>query len=133
MPNIKPGLGNAASYQVSGKPFATGSLDATTPVQIDFPSVTRWVQITNTDNAAVKVGFSLNGVNGTNYFDVPQGTTGPMELKVTQLFLSGGGADATSVAAGLTFISNAMIDNPSVSSGSATATYYNWSGSAGVG
>tara|TARA_R110002020_G_scaffold82416_2_gene204044 strand:+ start:2669 stop:2893 length:225 start_codon:yes stop_codon:yes gene_type:complete len=71
--------------------------------------------------------------DGTNYLDVGIGTHGPFEVKLTQLHLSGGAASATSVMAGLTFINNNMINNPALSSGSAGAQYYNWSGSAGVG
>ena len=43
------GLGSVGSYQVSGKPFATGSLTApasgSTPIKVEFPTVTRWVKI----------------------------------------------------------------------------------------
>ena len=85
-----PGLGNVASYQVSGKPFATGSIRAPafsgstahgaaingfgTPVKVEFPSVTRWVKImpvsgsSSTSVTHLRVGFSEEGVKNDNYF-----------------------------------------------------------------
>ena len=111
-----PGLGSVGSYQVSGKPFAT----TVTTSKITFPSVTRWVKIINNHNADTKVGFSANGVAGSNYFTVKQSTTTePMEIKVTELHFSVTNS-AIEVVAGLTGIANENINN-------------NWSGSAGVG
>jgi len=64
-----PGLNFTAEYQRSGIPFVTSSLsqevNATTPVRISFPRVTRWVEIVpfNNDAAAyLKCGFTSNGV-----------------------------------------------------------------------
>jgi len=127
----KVGLGNVGSYQVSGKPWASGSLDATRGLKLEFPTVTRWVQVNN-GATALNVGFSASGVgNNTNYLTVPANSTlGPVELKVTELHLSGGTADAVSVMAGLTFIPVESINNTGVSTISPNA---NWSGSAGVG
>jgi len=139
MSYYRAGLGNAASYQVSGKPFATGSVNidtesasGTDPFVISFPSVTRWVNIRNHDAATdhnVFVAFSRKGLpsqGGTNYFKIPDaGATTPnspdfrLELKVTELWLEGTSAE-TDVIAGLTGISVDQIEN-------------NWSGSAGVG
>ena len=71
--NYKVGLQKVGSYQVSGKPFASGSIDASTAVSIAFPSVTRWVQVINNDDKACRVGFSTDGVTehgGVNFFTV---------------------------------------------------------------
>ena len=141
MPNFgyKAGLQNVGSYQVSGRPFATGSIDCLTParsapVAIQFPKVTRWVVIANDGGTDLRVGFSQNGVSGSspaqafpNYFLlVPDGTiTQPLELKLTELWLSG--SNNVSVMAGLTYIEVNAVNNAQVSpSGS------NWSGSVGV-
>ena len=49
------GLGNVGSYQVAGKPFVSGGINALEnqsdrAVKISFPSVTRWIYIINHDN-----------------------------------------------------------------------------------
>ena len=123
--NYKPGLGNAASFQVSGMPYVKGGLNASTNPVIEFPSVTSWVVVTNKGPFDCKVGFSAFGVAGTNYLTIPSGSTSPrLEVKVTELHL-GGGATDVDVMAGLTYITNEQINNFSISpSGS------NWSGSA---
>ena len=126
-----PGLGNVGSYQVSGKPFVSGGINvgaaAGDLVQIDFPSVTRWIVITNHDTTNdVKVSFSENGLSTNNYFTVNSDTgdytntmTQRLELKVTKLYLNGNSANVD-VIAGLTGItSGSILDN--------------WSGSSGVG
>jgi len=131
--NYKPGLGNAASYQVSGIPYVKGPIEnaasgaaGVTP-SIKFPLVTRWVKITNTDAATTELlcGFSQNGVQQlTNVFVVPGGQTLHLELKVTELYYTGS-VSAFGVVAGLTGIETNNIDNPAVS-----PLGTNWSGSA---
>ena len=123
----RPGLGNSASFQVSGKPFVKGSLDASTNPVIVFPSVTSWIVVANNTNAVCRVGFSALGGAGNNYLSVPSGSITPrLEVKVTELYL-GGAATDVDVMAGLTYITNEQINNASVSpSGS------NWSGSVGA-
>ena len=136
--NYKPGLGNVGSYQVSGIPFATGSLVApissSAPLEVTFPYVTQWVQIIpHNDSGAkldLKVGFSENGVSGsgTNYFRVHSRNTDTyspvLNLKVTSLFFQSDDGSSTiefDVVAGLTSIETKNI-RP-----------VNWSGSVGVG
>ena len=123
------GLNHVGAYQVSGTPFASGSIDASSAVKITFPYVTRWVQIVNNDTSnAVKVGFSSIGVQGTNYFTIGKGAAAVptsserLELKVTELWLYG--ADDVDVVAGLTSINGRMTTTDSGTS---------WSGSSGVG
>lgn len=123
------GLNHVGAYQVSGTPFASGSIDASSAVKITFPYVTRWVQIVNNDTSnAVKVGFSSIGVQGTNYFTIGKGASSVptsserLEVKVTELWLYG--ADDVDVVAGLTSINGRMTTTDSGTS---------WSGSSGVG
>lgn len=129
------GLNNVGSYQVSGIPFASGSLDATTgdALVITFPYVTQWVTVVNHDNGAsnhLKIGFSENGVGGTNYFTLgPQGgSEGTQNLtinvKVTEMWFTGSGD--FDVVAGLTGLPVERVTNASPSGS-------NWSGSVGVG
>ena len=129
------GLNNVGSYQVSGIPYATGSIGADNGVTITFPSVTRWIVVaySGSDQAAdLSIGFSELGVSGTpnNYFyKIKPNTTSPrFELKLTQLWLYGGnaGEQGVSVMAGLTNLPNARVDNIGPSGS-------NWSGSVGVG
>ena len=130
--NIKsPGLGSVGSYQVSGKPFVSGSIDAsahtTGPLEISFPSVTRWIIVTNHDqNNDVDVAFSANGFDTNNFFTVSEDgldrantMTQRMELKVSKLYVTGA-ATQVDIIAGLTGISTSEIND-------------NWSGSSGVG
>ena len=133
-----PGLGHVGSYQVSGKPFVSGGIDVSLytngPLEITFPSVTRWIIVRNSsvssDNSKrVLVAASANGITtgeyfivNDNYTDVTynrRARTPRLELKLTKLYLSGA-ADNVEVIAGLTGIPTSTITN-------------NWSGSEGVG
>jgi len=132
------GLGRADAYVVSGKPFCTGSLSAgaTTPIKIEFPSVTRWVQIQNHDPSTgagdLKCAFSRNGLpsaGGTNYFTLQdRGSSTPghnvafFELKVTEMWFED--SAEFDVVAGLTGINKNELSFGGV---------INWSGSEGVG
>ena len=126
------GLNNVGSYQVSGAPFASGSIDATTATKIEFPYVTRWVQIFNHGGSNhCRVGFSEKGVEGNNYFRISPETgneasqnSGRLELKVTELWISG--ASGIDIVAGLTNIPVQRVNNIGPSGN-------NWSGSVGVG
>jgi hypothetical protein len=126
--DTRVGLSNVGSYQVSGKPFASGSISAPVATAIDFPEVARWFQITNRGNTPVKVGFSELGVNGDNHFvldassSAGYGVSQVFELKVSQIWVSG--SSAVDVVAGLTNINIISAE---------TATGPNWSGSSGVG
>jgi hypothetical protein len=132
--NYSAGLGAVGSYQVSGKPFVSGAIDvdaatALGPLKIEFPSVTRWIVLTNHDTTSdgdVKVAFSANGFNTNNYFTVVQDKndytntmTARLELKCTELYLTGACTNCD-VIAGLTGINTIELSG-------------NWSGSAGIG
>lgn len=132
------GLNNVGSYQVSGMPFATGSLtvpaSGSTPLRIEFPYVTQWISVTNTNSKHVRLGFSENGVRngGYNYVLIHEDNH-PAEhtyyLKLTELYLlsdTGQSVSNFSVIAGLTNIPVERINNISPSGS-------NWSGSVGVG
>jgi len=139
------GPGYAPAYQVAAIPYATASFQVpalgAAPTQIDFPSVSRWVTITNTHTgstlpADLRVGFSANGVNGNgvpagadNYFRLHAGDSFTGEWRVESVFLIADTAAApasASVIAGLTQIPTGSI------MGRVNGTL-NWSGSIGVG
>jgi len=129
----KAGLGSVGSYQVSGKPFISGGIDLSAysdgPIEISFPSVTRWFTITNHDTTTdgdLQVAIAANGFDTNNYFTVSKDTgdytnsaTQRLELKVTKLYLTGACTNCD-IIAGLTGINTTEITN-------------NWSGSSGVG
>lgn len=126
---IEVGLNNVPAYQVSGRPYASGGINATSPTYVTFPYVTRWVYIINNGAEACKVGFSEAGVDGgTEYFRVSKKDNNKasysqrLELKVTQLWLSG--SPDVDIVAGLTTIPEKRT------SGSAGPSF---SGSVGVG
>ncbi len=124
----RPGIGNAASYQVSGIPWVSSSLavpaSGSTTLEISFPQVTKSVIVKNASTGSVqmRVGFSDNGVKGTNFFLLSAGESFAADLKVTRVYLmsNNGTVLNASVVAGLTNIPATELTN-------------NWSGSAGVG
>ena len=72
-------------------------------------------------------GYSENGAAGSNVGIVLPNTTTPrLEIKVTELYMQGGTSGGVYVAAGLTNLPVARVNNISISG-------TNWSGSAGVG
>lgn len=123
------GLNHVPAYQVSGQPFASGSINASTAVKVEFPYVTRWIYVVNHTATHCRVGFSQAGIEGTNYFRL-SGETGNeatqstqrLELKVSEIWLSG--SNSVDVVAGLTSIPASRTTTDSGPS---------WSGSAGVG
>tara|TARA_B100001094_G_scaffold332483_1_gene404758 strand:+ start:361 stop:777 length:417 start_codon:yes stop_codon:yes gene_type:complete len=128
------GLNNVGSYQVSGKPFATGSCLApasgSVTLKITFPKVTKWVQIVpdSEELGNVKVGFSHAGTIGTNHFVVntSASTSQALDLKVSELYFVA--TDATTfkfdILAGLTNIDAGSVE---------TDAGPNWKGTDGVG
>ena len=129
------GLNNVGSFQVSGAPFATGSVNCTEATKISFPYVTRWIIITNNATTNAHVGFSELGVDGSNYFKIGK-AGGPdltavsprIELKLSEIWISG--SNDISIVAGLTNLPVQRVNNLS---GSGDVVGNNWSGSAGVG
>jgi hypothetical protein len=123
------GINATGAYQVSGRPFAKGGINATNATKVTFPSVTRWIYLVNNEAQDCRVGFSQLGVEGTSYFTVPKKdndkkhATVRLELKISELWLSG--SQNIDVCAGLTSI---RTERTSMGAGLPS-----WSGSAGVG
>jgi hypothetical protein len=121
-----PGLGHAASYQVSGKPYLTGSINgkshvlAGEPFEISFPNVTSEITIGNSDGSDddMQWAISANGFATGNSFTQMAGGVATYRIKCTSIFVTG--SDNINVCAALTGIpAGALPDN--------------WTGSAGVG
>lgn len=97
--NYRPGLHNVGSYQVSGIPYVTGSLaipaNTQAPKEIIFPSITQRIHIHNNDTTnGLRVGFSANGVSGSNHWLVePHTSSGKnndyieLRVKTDRIFL----------------------------------------------
>jgi hypothetical protein len=66
--NRGAGANFVPAYQISGVPYVTssgGNNVTDTPQKVTFPYATRFFQITNTSENPLRVGFTINGVNGT--------------------------------------------------------------------
>lgn len=125
---LSPGLNNVGSYQVSGRPFATGAVDAMAfgGTVVNFPTITNWVEIFSPENLDLRIGFSHIGVvSGSNYVVLKGNPTGQISqrfhIKVSEIHLSG--SNVVHVLAGLTNIPAPRCIGVSGS---------NWSGSVGV-
>jgi hypothetical protein len=107
----KASLHSVGNFQVAGIPHIT-TVTASNPVTaVAFPSVTRAITVTS-------MAGTLTGsftTDFTNKFYVPAGTTVRLEVKVTNLYVSG--STSASVVGELTGIETGTI-------------YQNWSGSA---
>jgi len=53
------GVNHVGAYQVSGRPFATGSINATHKAKVEFPKVTRWIYVVNHGAADCRVGRGI--------------------------------------------------------------------------
>ena len=111
----KAGPNSIPAYQMSGVPYVTASVANevdTTPIRHDFPFVTRFFQVKNTDSThAMRVGFSAEGVKGTetkNYFLLAAGAqTDVLEMRTKTLFFRANAGSALAsfeIIAGLTTI-----------------------------
>lgn len=121
--NMRVGINHAPAYQVSGRPFASGGIDARATQQVvNFPYVTRWIEVINDGSGSVKVGFGPNAFipDNKSYFIVPSGSSsGRMEVKVSRLYVQDGddagvvpSGSPISVVAGLTSIDPHRVNFP---------------------
>ena len=135
------GISNVGSYQVSGIPYATSSItapsNAGTPTQVSFPDVTQRIFVSNINTAApLRVGFSANGVSGTNYFVIPAATsttsfpTQEFRVKVSSIFILSHTTTPTSASV---FAELSNIGASHLVNSGPNGVGNNWSGSVGVG
>ena len=135
------GISNVGSYQVSGIPYATSSLavpsSAGTPTEVTFPDVTQRIFVSNVNTASpLRVGFSSNGVKGTNYFIIPAATTTTVfptqefRVKVSSIFILSNTTTPTSASV---FAELSNIGTSHLQNSGPNGVGVNWSGSVGVG
>jgi len=100
------GQNNVAEYQASGLPYVTHSqVAAGTVNQISFPFVANVFNIKNNSSGILRVGFTRNGVLGTNYFSLPVSSAFEAKIRITDLFVTAeAGTLNYEVVAGLTSI-----------------------------
>jgi hypothetical protein len=123
------GVNFVPAYEISGVPYVTSSAEnevTTSALRINFPFVTRWVEVVNTGDSPLRIGFSANGVigqgasvsgskhestaNHANYFVLEtSGSTSQArcrwELRCSDIFFATkGGTSSFSLVAGLTGI-----------------------------
>ena len=127
-----PSLGDVGAYQVSGKPFFKGRINADNVVRvIEFPFITNWIHIRNNNIGRTVDGpliaFSENGFNTNNYFrlfsspSVQDTSPQVFYFKVSRLYYkSQSGNIGFDIVAGLTNIPSEVLAN-------------NWAGEPGVG
>ena len=113
MPLDNPQMGPnfIPAYQISAIPYVTSSTaPASGVVELDFAWVTRFIVVRNTSIAGstnvLKVGFTENGLHGSNYFSLASGESFDAEFRVKSLFLSSSSGTSTpyTVIAGLTTV-----------------------------
>jgi len=141
--NYTVGLGNAASYAASSKPYLSASINLTaggySVVELSFPNVSKFVTVRNmgptgSNEAPLRFGFSHIGVTGSvadkqNYVVLANGESYTGDFRVARMYLmthtDGGSLNATaSVIAGMTGIGYGDLGFEPLN---------NWSGSEGVG
>ena len=109
----KAGPNSVPSYQLSGVPYLTGSVNGSetiTAQQFDFPQVTRFITFSVADETAgksLKVGFSEEGVKATStaprhFFIIPQGHVVTLDVRCKSVWVTTSGSVAWSLCAGLT-------------------------------
>ena len=152
---LAPGLNNVGSFQVSGRPFVTGSCvgpaSGSTAMVVRFPYVTKWLSIqplhTQVHSRTLRVAFSENGLHGKgatspaggyNFnLNVSSSLCGPLDLKVSEVwFMSNDGSTYTfDVVAGVTNIPASRVSIPEdrTIDGVVETAGPNWTGSLGVG
>lgn len=109
--NPPGGASYAAEFQSSALPWLTSSAApaSPSPMQVKFAMVTRFITVSNLDQAGnnnLQFGVTYNGVaKQTNVFTLLPGQSITLEWRITQLFLQGVGGPANfSLAAGLTTV-----------------------------
>lgn len=104
--NYRTGQNNVAEYQASGLPYVTQSVASAGSVSnVQFPFVTNEITIKNNSDGILKIGFTSNGLAGSNFFTLPVSGSYGGRLRVTDLFFSAQAGSVTyEVVAGLTTI-----------------------------
>jgi len=100
-----PGASSVLEYQASGLPYVTQSVATTTPAKVELPFVTKFFTVKNNGASDLAVGFTSNGVLGSNRFTIPASSSYTGDIRVADLFFATDAGTATyELIAGLTQI-----------------------------
>lgn len=103
--NPKGGFAFSPEYQSSALPWVTSSIANPAPQEWDFNYVTRFISVSVPTTGTLSIGFSLNGINGSNKYTIPGPNQVTLELRVSKLWVKGeSGAPNYTICAGLTTI-----------------------------
>ena len=114
----KAGANDTSAFLISAIPWVTQSALPTSGVlHISLPYATKFLFIRNAEigGSTLRVGFSENGVTGnpaseSRFFDILEGQTRNLELRVKDLFLTGtSGAPVLELVAGLSVVKADMF------------------------
>ena len=99
--NPKPSVDAVSEYLVSGHPWVTSS-SANGVVGWNFPLVASYFNVKHISGSGnIRVGFTPNGVLGTNYYLLKPNESIAVNIKCKSLYVSGSG-ESYSIMAGLT-------------------------------
>ena len=102
--NPKISANMVTEYQASGIPWVTGSLFLSGVSGLQFPFVTRDITLMNSGPSDIFVGFSENGVLGSNRMHITSGSSFTGALRIKALWLSSSANANVSIIAGMTRI-----------------------------
>jgi len=101
----KAGQASVLEYMASGLPYVTQSSATTTPFRIEFPFVSKFFTIRNLGPGNLNIGFTQNGVLGSNRFTLATSGSFSGDIRVADLYLATStGTTNYEVVAGLTGI-----------------------------
>lgn len=82
----QPGLNHVGEYVASGVPFVTASSIDTTAIAIELPYVSSRLYF-NVPSGSLRVGFTENGVNGSNYYLVTANSQHSFDIRCATVFV----------------------------------------------
>ena len=104
MDNPRISANIVSEYQASGIPWVSESNVAAGVTKFSFPTVTRDLIVRNNGVSNIFVGFTENGVLGSNGFTLATDASFTQPIRVKDMFVSASATTSVSIIAGLTRI-----------------------------
>ena len=116
---FSPGPYSAGAYQISGRPFLTGSTIAGSgEIVVEFPTVSKSITIINTGSQTLRVHFDTltnsSVLSQQNFIEVPKPAAGndlnrlKLDVRCSKVYLSSASGTTFQLAAELTLIQDAL-------------------------